>query len=63
MTRKHFQAIADHLRTTKPAHGEPARLQWQSDCHAMADMCGAQNPRFDRGRFLDACGMFDETPC
>ena len=33
------------------------RYQWRISCRAMADMCAGANPRFDRGRFLTACGV------
>ena len=31
-------------------------FQWYRTVLKMADMCETFNPRFDRSRFLDACG-------
>ena len=47
MTRKHFKLIADAL---KVANADLAV------CVAMADALASTNGRFDRQRFLTACG-------
>jgi len=60
MTRKDFEAIAATLLQTKPLHAEGKNgiaLQWRTTVSAFADMCSGQNPRFDRARFLKACGV------
>ena len=59
MTKKHFTAIAAAFNR---AHGhamlEPnPHLAIIHLAHAMADICQASNPRFDRERFLSACGV------
>jgi hypothetical protein len=60
MTRKDFELIAAVLKAKSP---------WIKDCRPpyreivgelakdFATMCAAQNPRFDRTRFLKACGV------
>lgn len=54
MTRNEFELIA---RTLKACGAwTPARAH-RDTCEAFADMCGAQNARFDRARFLKACGV------
>ena len=57
MTRKHFNAIADALRFSRPDFSTVAHEQWEKDCSAMADACRSFNGQFDRGRFLRACGV------
>ena len=65
MTRKHFEAIAHELRLTKPSfvlndkeqkYGAEYR-QWRKDVDAIASVCRQLNSRFDRDRFLLACGV------
>jgi hypothetical protein len=43
MTRKNFLAIADVLYTTGAS--------WET-CAKIADVCAADNPQFDRERFM-----------
>jgi hypothetical protein len=63
MTRKHYVAMAESLRFARPPQGEehpapsPSAAQWQADVRAVADVFGADNGRFDRGRFDRACGL------
>jgi len=58
MTSKHFRALAAELADARPdaPAGSPARAHWERDTLAIADACYASNGRFDRGRFLRACG-------
>ncbi len=64
MTRKDFQLIADALKESKPEaekkfHNQTAYMtQFMITCHCMADALATTNPRFDRDRFLTACGYF-----
>lgn len=54
--RRHYVAMAEDLRETKPEPGSPQHAQWESHVRRMADRFAADNPRFDRGRFLKAAG-------
>ncbi len=54
MTRRHFQAIADVL--ARHADVIPAETLWDL-ADDLADVCAAENPRFDRQRFRTACGL------
>lgn len=47
MTRKHFRAIAERLKAGN------ASIEL---CRSFANMCADENPRFDRAKFLEACG-------
>lgn len=59
MTRKDFAGIAAVFKGTKAfAHlNGQASSAWEYDVAAMADFLATQNPRFDRQKFLDACGF------
>lgn len=58
MTQKHFNALAKALRNvTKTPNG---LMQWERDCSAVADVCTASDPNFNRIRFLYACGCVCE---
>lgn len=62
MTRRHFEAIAAAFRQSRPRESIAAdgndreffdRLyQWRIDRDFLADVCAAQNGRFDRERFV-----------
>lgn len=54
---RHYRAIAATLAKTKPMPGYSAMAstKWLADITALADMFAADNPRFDRERFLEAC--------
>jgi hypothetical protein len=51
MSKKHFRALADAIASIadKRERERAARL--------VADVCIGFNGRFDRGRFLRACGV------
>lgn len=51
MTRKHFSATANILKTI-----EDVSLRAQL-AREFADMFASENGRFDRGRFYAACGL------
>lgn len=55
MTRKHFQKLADIARQLPGPDGD-----WLSE--QLADMAAEENPRFDRDRFMVACGRPAPTP-
>lgn len=50
MTKRHFEAIAAILRDYPPAKVMSIGLR-------LADYFASENPRFDRERFLTACGF------
>jgi hypothetical protein len=59
MTKKHFKALAEALKAAKPEGQGLAELKiWERTCKEIADsVCAPANPRFDRYRFLCACGL------
>jgi hypothetical protein len=60
MTRKHFQAIADSFKATRPEKRKrAARAQWGHDVQEMARTLSRFNSAFDFVRFVEACGMGD----
>lgn len=58
LEHRHFAVIAAALRESKPAaNWEPAKMsQWKSTVSSFVDTCRSSNGRFDRDRFLAACG-------
>lgn len=62
MTRKDYVALADAFARTRPNPltvdvGKPAitlRAQWNVTRDAVASVLQADNPRFDRARFIRA---------
>lgn len=52
MTKKHFEAIAQILRSNH----SPGQSS-QAVATAMADYFASENPRFNRAQFLTACGF------
>lgn len=75
MTRKHFEQLARNLKNTRPTPPrtnvvslwdqtvyEAQLHQWQRSVDAVASACQTSNDRFDRNRFLEACGAKRENP-
>lgn len=56
MQHRHFAFIAAVI-AAMPSHAASLRAQRQSCASAFADACAQSNPRFDRARFLKACGV------
>ena len=68
MTRKDYQLIADALNSAHsagtPAHflndyGKGRRYAVENIAHSLADALASDNPRFQRAKFLAACGLSD----
>jgi hypothetical protein len=66
LTSKTFKTLAKALQTSRPdpaatllgsldPDAEWMLVQWELDVKAVADVCAASNPRFDRERFIQAC--------
>lgn len=56
MTKKDFELIANVFRNQYTGHGSP---EWVRESLAvkMAEALATTNPKFDRARFLAACGV------
>ena len=68
MTKKDFIAFAAALKATMPVytgdHGHAdyayhceEYAQWKQDVIAVLEVCAKSNPAFDKGRFIEACGI------
>jgi hypothetical protein len=68
MTKKHFDAFARMLLAhIAPEYGDTGELQWKQlerkmaeaefAARTFADIATADNPRFDRARFMHTCGL------
>jgi hypothetical protein len=54
MTRKHYIAFADALHYVKPTHTQPVmNAQWVCTVNAVMSVLASDNPRFDKGRFME----------
>jgi hypothetical protein len=69
MTKKHFIALAQELKSVrpvtwmqKPVVGRAEHSAWYEACNAVATACKRHNPAFDWQRFMDACGALDPNP-
>lgn len=56
MTRKDYVMLAEALASARDGYSQP-NAQHTRDCEAIADRLAADNARFDRARFLKACGV------
>ena len=56
MRKKDYELIANTLRYTRPV-GDVLVDHWQYTCLSFADELQSDNPRFDRNKFLKACGV------
>jgi len=67
MTRKHFRQIADAMQSIRKFEAHDAEMsevvahavRFSSVVDALANVLADTNPRFDRDRFLTACGIGD----
>ena len=66
MTRKHYRAIANAIRTERALieaenlNGEKIEEQWEITARVaqrLATILAEDNPRFNRDTFLEACGI------
>lgn len=58
LEHRHFAFIASVI-AAMPAHAATLRTQQRSCALAFADACAKSNPKFDRARFMRACGLED----
>lgn len=63
LQHRHFAFIAAVLANMKPTKTDATfklrTQEWRGTVHTFADACAGTNPRFDRRRFLLACGESD----
>ena len=63
MTKKHYEAIAAIIASTRnnatlyPSNGHARGETLEVTASRLADYFTTDNPRFDRARFLQACGV------
>ena len=55
MTKKHFEILAYRLAMVEPEGNGTARDLWIRCVTGVAEACRDCNPRFDQGKFTDAC--------
>ena len=57
MTRKHFIALAEVLQKLRPTEidGPKSYGNWMRCVDAIADVCKANNDRFDYHKFIERC--------
>jgi hypothetical protein len=58
MTRKDYVLLAEALASVRPSvHDTRQSDVHMRDCRAVAEALARENERFDRARFLKACGI------
>lgn len=61
MTRNDYELIARAMNKAQPKPLAlcmgPVAAQHERDCKSLADMLAGTNARFDKARFLAACGV------
>lgn len=58
VSKKHFEAIAAELRAALELDSNPAaRQSVERVAEGLSNIFARENPRFDRARFLKACGL------
>jgi hypothetical protein len=59
MSQKHFRALADGFRSTRPVNAlQMVNNQWNRDVQMVVSICKMDNDRFDGERFINACGGY-----
>jgi len=60
--RRHFEFLASYFRGIRPCNfSGPAAHAWDSHVEDMAIKLANTNPRYNKARFLDACGYSDDV--
>jgi hypothetical protein len=59
MTKQHFEAFAEHIRVYYSELDGHTETDKRKVAKLVADVAQTFNPRFDRARFLKACGLGD----
>jgi len=57
MSRKHYVAVAAMLRVHISVSGDQEAAGMREVARSLATLFADDNPRFDRARFLAACGV------
>jgi hypothetical protein len=57
MTKNNFTALAAALKATKPTGDAGWLEQWNNDVIVVMNICTVMNPRFNKGKFIAACGV------
>jgi hypothetical protein len=59
MTKKDYELIAENMQRSKPlaTASEAVHMQWGACITVLATALQKENPKFDRFKFLRACGM------
>lgn len=58
MTKKHFEAIAEIIRSDKGMYSNAEDMR-DLIARELASFCAQENPWFNRSRFLRACDVSD----
>lgn len=57
LTRKHHKAIASIIKNNYEVSTPPIKFVLRDMTDQIAQYFAADNPRFDRAKFVDACGL------